>query len=383
MHSSAPTGSHSRAGALSPEDREALKLALLLWSGSVLLGAVSVTLAGAASSGQAPDWSDAWKYGWMASTLVLALPLSMGLYRLVLLLAGLRPLPRVLMVAPFVFLAGCLQAVYDHEVGALLGGMAGAPPFRPLFSPALILNINSYLGLYALYVCLIELVTMRARAQRAALREAEARDLARKAQLELLWFQLNPHFLFNTLNNVISLVVTRKPDRATAMLRRLSTYLRATLDLNGSAMLSLEREMEAVEAYAEIEAVRFDGELALDIDYPMALRQAVVPALILLPIVENAVKYAAAPSRGRAAITVAAGRAGEDLWIEVSDSGRAAGVVQAVEPGTGLGLRNVRQRLAAQYGDRASVQAAPDDAGFRVRLNLPLVGKVNDARPDR
>ncbi|MFJ6024327.1 sensor histidine kinase [Brevundimonas sp. NPDC092305] len=371
MRSAEPDSHHVGAA---PESREALRLAMLLWSGSIVLGAVSVTLNQAVTTGAGPQLSDAWKYVWMASTLVLAIPLSLGLFRLVILLAGLRTFPRVLVVAPFVLIAAVLQAVFDHEIGAVLGRLAGAAPFRPLFSPALILNVNSYLGLYALYVCLIELVTMRARAQRSALREAEARDLARKAQLDLLWFQLNPHFLFNTLNNIISLVVTAKPARATAMLRRLSTYLRATLDLHGSAMLSLEREMEAVEAYIEIEAVRFDGALALDIDYPAALRQATVPALILLPIVENAVKYAAAPSGGDSRIAITAGRTATGLWIEVLDTGRAPGVA-AIESGTGLGLRNVRERLSAQYGDAARLEAGPSGPGFRVRLETPLQGR--------
>lgn len=352
-----------------PDNREALKLAGLLWSGSVILGAISASLAQIAT-GEPLRWSDSWKLGWMISILVLAIPVSFGLFRLVIALARLRPLHRVLLVAPAVFCAGLVQAVFDHEIGAALAVLVGEPPFRPLLSPALILNVNSYLGLYALYVALIEILSMRSRAQRSALMAAEARELAHKAQVDLLWLQLNPHFLFNTLNNIIAMIVTREPGKAATMLRCLSVYLRSTLDLNGDAMLSLESEIAALEAYLEIEAVRFDGDLRLEIDCPPALRQAEMPALILLPIVENAVKYAVGPSHGRARIDVTASERDGSLRIEVVDTGR--GEAPAVASGTGTGLRNVRGRLKAQYGDRATLDAGPSAGGFRVALQFPL-----------
>lgn len=354
-----------------PDNGEALKLACLLWLGSTVLGAVSATLAQVAV-GEPLHWADGWKLGWMASTLLLAIPVSFGLFRLMVALGKVRPFHRLVLVSPAVFFTGLAQAVFDHEIGAWLASLAGAPPFRPLLSPALILNVNSYLGLYALYVALIEVLTTRSRAQKVALMAAEARELSRQAQLDLLWLQLNPHFLFNTLNNVIAMTVTGKPEKAASMLRRLSTYLRSTLDLNGRAILPLESELAAVEAYVEIEAVRFDEDLSLEINYPGAIRQAQVPALILLPIVENAVKYAVSPSRGQARIEVRASECDGLLRIEVEDTGR--GDAPPVDAGTGLGLRNVRDRLAAQYGDRASLLAGPVPDGFRVELHFPLTG---------
>lgn len=358
------------------DDRHALKLAAFLWLGCMTLSAVSITIAQWARTGEGFQAAPAWAYVWILSLPFAALPLSFCLYQLMSRLAG-----RPLMVRSFalvlpVMAAAILQALYDHQSGTFIASVFGAPSLGPITGQALAANFVNYFSLYVLYVCMVELGTLRGRAARYAQQGAEARELARKAQLELLWFQLNPHFLFNTLNNVISLVVGDRRDQATVMLRRLSTYLRATLDLNGSAVLSLENEMAAVEAYAEIEAVRFDRPLELDVDYPTELRQALVPALILLPLVENAVKYAVAPSRGRATIRVKAWRsdqAGEKrLWIEVLDSGLSGKDCAPVPSGTGLGLRNVTERLAAQYADAASLEAGPAAGGFRVRLHLPL-----------
>ncbi|RZJ00736.1 MAG: hypothetical protein EON90_06305 [Brevundimonas sp.] len=364
---------------LTSDDCDAIKLAALLWVGFMALSAVSITLAQGARTGGSLQWAAPWQYAWILTLPLLAIPASFGVFRLMLRLAARPAVVRLSLVAPMVVIAAVAQALYDHETGVLLARLSHARPLGPLNSQALILNINSYLGVYALYACLVELGTVRARALRFsqkaaehALQSAEARELARKAQLELLWFQLNPHFLFNTLNNVISMVVSDKPDRATVMLRRLSTYLRATLDLNGNAFLSLELEMAAVEAYAEIESVRFDGSLELQIDYPPSLRPVPVPALILQPIIENAIKYAVAPSRGVATITVRAWRSQGLLWLEVTDTGLSADATSPGEPGTGLGLGNVADRLAAQYGDRAGVQTEPKGRGFRVRIHLPL-----------
>ena len=362
------------------DDCDALKVAALLWAGCMVLGAVSVTVAQGMRTGDPVMWSASWTYLWILATPLAAIPMSFALYRLMLLLAD-RPLWfRILILSPAVVSAALLQGVYDHESGVTVARLFGARTLRPLFSEVLVVNVANYLGLYVLYVCAIELGTMRARAERYArqaarhaLQSAEAREQARQAQLELLWSRLNPHFLFNTLNNVISLVTSEDRDRAILMLRRLSTYLRATLDLNGGAMLSLEDELEAAEAYAEIEAVRFDGVLDLDIECPPELRRACVPALILLPLVENAVKYAVAPSRGRASICIRASASDGVLWIEVRDTGVAPGMVSTVVAGTGLGLRNVADRLSTRYGAEAGLDACPGPRGFAARIHLPIL----------
>jgi len=369
----------ARRWGLGTDDYDALGLAVGLWAGCMSLSAFSITLAEVMRSDGATAWADAWVYVWILTLPVVAVPLSFALYRRALVLAAHPLWRRSLIQAPLILVAAVLQGVYDHEAGGVVARLFGEPPLRALFTEVLIINVVNYLGLYVIYVCAIELGIMRAHAQRYArqaarhaLHSAAAREQAREAQLELLWARLNPHFLFNTLNNVISLVTSDDRDRATLMLRRLSIYLRATLDLNGGAMLSLEDEMAAAEAYAEIEAVRFDDVLDLDIDCPPELRQACVPALILLPLVENAVKYAVAPSRGRASISIKAWSSEGVLKIEVRDTGLASGVASTVPSGTGIGLRNVADRLLARYGGDAGLEAGPSERGFAALIRLPI-----------
>jgi two-component system, LytTR family, sensor kinase len=195
---------------------------------------------------------------------------------------------------------------------------------------------------------------------------AEAQQMAQDAQLLALRYQINPHFLFNTLNAASTLVLERRNQAAETMLLRLAAFFRLTLTLDPRQAISLGREVELQRTYLAIEQTRFGDDLNVRIDVPSALEGALVPALLLQPLVENAVKHTLGGEG--ADILIAARRIGETLELEVANT-----VQKRQAPGTGTGLRNVAERLAAEYGEAASLDIEPGEGCFRVVLTLPLV----------
>jgi len=218
-------------------------------------------------------------------------------------------------------------------------------------------------------------------AQAAALgaqrRLADAESAAQAAQVRALRYQVNPHFLFNTLNSLSSLVMTGRSDRAETMLLALSTFFRTSLSLDPSADVSLAEEIDLQRLYLDIEMARFPDRLTVEIDVPDDLQQARLPALILQPIVENAIKYGVSKSRKVILIRVQARRIdGNRMSLEISNSLKHGGkdaLPAATHEGTGLGLVNVCQRLEARWGSRASCRYGPmAGGGYKVSLTMPV-----------
>ena len=200
---------------------------------------------------------------------------------------------------------------------------------------------------------------------------AQARATATAARLAALRYQLNPHFLFNTLNAVSAAVVAHRNADAEAMLERLASFLRQTLSFDSSGFLRLEDELGTVEAYLEIEAERFRERLSVEILCPERLRNALAPSFILQPLVENAIKHGVARSRSRVSLIIQVSATDDDLVITVRDDARPLkSSLQA--PGSGIGLTAIRERLEVLYGARGVVIAEPLNPGFRVILRLPL-----------
>jgi sensor histidine kinase YesM len=197
----------------------------------------------------------------------------------------------------------------------------------------------------------------------------EARQREREAQMLALRFQLNPHFLFNTLNAISSLVVLRRTEEAESMIDRLSSFLRGSLAADPDRMVAVEDEFEMLDNYLDIESVRFGERLVTAIHLPQELARAQVPPFLLQPLVENAVKYAVAPSRTQVRVEIAARERDGLLELEVSDSG---GDGEAIGSGTGVGLANVRERLRLSYGGEGQIQVQDGGSGFRVTLTMPL-----------
>ena len=222
-------------------------------------------------------------------------------------------------------------------------------------------------------------------AQAAALgaqrRLADAESAAQAAQVRALRYQVNPHFLFNTLNSLSSLIMTGRTDRAETMLLALSTFFRTSLSLDPGADVSLAEEIDLQRLYLDIEMARFPDRLTVEIDVPDGLEHARLPALLLQPIVENAIKYGVSKSRKAVVIRIEARQLdGRRMVLEISNWLKHGGrdeLPAATHEGTGLGLVNVCQRLEARWGSRANCRFGPMTAGgFKVSLTMPVETNV-------
>ena len=207
-------------------------------------------------------------------------------------------------------------------------------------------------------------------AERTASRYAQA---AQDAELRSLRYQVNPHFLFNTLNSLSSLVIKGDKDKAEEMIQNLSTFYRTSLSSDPLEEVTLAEEVELQQQYLGIEAVRFPERLRTRIEIAPELATERVPALILQPLVENAIKYGV--SRSTRPVTVSISATASDGWmtIIVDDDGEDS---PTKEHGNGIGLANVRDRLEARYGDSASLaKGRKPDGGYRATIVIPISPK--------
>lgn len=208
----------------------------------------------------------------------------------------------------------------------------------------------------------------------ARARQAEEVQAARlagqlaEARLALLQRQLHPHFLFNALQ-AVSTLLHRDPATADGLLMRLSALLRAMLETASGRTLSLCAELELARKYVEIEQARFGERLSVSWSVDGSLLESPVPSLVVLPLVENAIRHGLSTKVGPGRLSVSARREGESLVLVVEDDGLGASLPLA----RGVGLANTRERLEALYGDRAGldVETAPGE-GFRARVRVPL-----------
>ena len=220
-------------------------------------------------------------------------------------------------------------------------------------------------------------MTQQHRTRITELRLAEAETAAHAAQVRALRYQVNPHFLFNTLNSLSSLVMSGRSDKAEEMLMALSTFFRTSLSIDPSADVSLAEEIALQRLYLDIEKVRFPDRLEVEIDIPEQLEQARVPALLLQPLVENAIKYGVSQSTARVKLSIRARHLdGSRMQLDVVNRA-VGGPTKKAQPapahtGTGLGLSNVCQRLEAHFGKRADCRFGPIEGGYEVSLAMPL-----------
>ena len=205
-------------------------------------------------------------------------------------------------------------------------------------------------------------------------RSLRAMSSAREAQLRMLRYQLNPHFLFNTLNAISTLILEQDTQLANRMVTRLSSFLRHSLDSDPMARVPLDQEIAMLRLYLEIEQVRFEDRLRIEEDLSPDVLRARVPSLLLQPLVENAIKYAIARSEDGGTIRIAARRVWDNVEIEVCDDG--PGLPDGFRIGRdarGVGLRNTADRLETVYGDAHEMElgrASP--SGLCVRIRIPL-----------
>jgi two-component system, LytTR family, sensor kinase len=225
-------------------------------------------------------------------------------------------------------------------------------------------------GWAALYLALGFSNDVRESERRAALFATAAQE----AELRALRYQVNPHFLFNTLNSLSALVMHNRKTEAEAMILNLSHFFRASLAGDPSADVALSDEVALQQLYLEIEAIRFPDRLLTRVDIPASLAHAAVPGLILQPLVENALKHGVSRTNAPVTITIAAERLDDRLILSVTDDANQspADGEEDMPESTGIGLGNVRDRLAARFGGDAQLTVRrPVAGGYVATLSLP------------
>ncbi len=200
----------------------------------------------------------------------------------------------------------------------------------------------------------------------------KATAAAHQAQLMALRYQLNPHFLFNTLNAISTLILDRDNETANLSVTRLSDFLRYSLDNDPMKTVTLRQELEALDLYLEIEKVRFNERLTVQREVEAQALEGLVPSLILQPLIENAVKYAVTPREEGGTIRIFAKVHQGALMVTVADDGPGLGNGKSKHKSSGVGLKNTRERLKQLYGDRQALTLAPADPhGLVITINIP------------
>lgn len=214
---------------------------------------------------------------------------------------------------------------------------------------------------------------------RAVERRANAYRLeAKNAQLRALHYQINPHFLFNTLNSLSAMVLRGSQNDAETMIMNLSSFLRSCLDVDPEKLVSLAEEISLQKLYLDMERVRFPNRLQVDFDIQDEAQNALVPALILQPLIENAIKYGVSPSQGQISVRIVARTDDHKLYLRVENDLDPAAALPA--GGTGLGLRNVRDRLLTRFGPGAECEWGRHANGsFYVFMWMPSGSEGPDA----
>ena len=201
----------------------------------------------------------------------------------------------------------------------------------------------------------------------------QATNLAQIAQLKMLRYQLNPHFLFNTLNAISTLILEKETRTANGMITQLSKFLRYSLDNDPMQKISLNQEVEALNLYLGIEQLRFEERLKVVIDISPEAKTAMVPSLLLQPLVENAIKYAIATQEKGGEIRLRGSVMGQELHLEMRDNGPGLDCEPENLPTRGVGINNTRSRMQQAYGDKQSFQLTNlEEGGLMINLRLPL-----------
>jgi LytS/YehU family sensor histidine kinase len=311
--------------------------------------------------------------GWM--WLVHTLLLTATGYSLTLLMASL--FRRLIKMPPLWTMILSLAAV---AVAALAFSIIETWSFATFLKPsarpvgveylgAILLNFSLLAAWTALYFGINYYLLLEEQIRQRENLESQAST----AQLAMLRYQLNPHFLFNTLNSISTLVLLKQTERANAMLARLSSFLRYTLVNEPTAKVTLAQEVETLKLYLEIEKMRFEDRLRPHFKIESETIGARLPSLLLQPLIENAIKYAVTPSENGADIWLTAKREGQAVRIEVADNGHFDAGDTSGSPSTGVGLANIRDRLSQAYGPAHRFDTRKNDkGGFSVIVEIPF-----------
>jgi signal transduction histidine kinase len=236
-----------------------------------------------------------------------------------------------------------------------------------------LLNLNRYgieILIYGFVFGIIGIIRYQIRAQHEAMKSLELQRQLSAAQLRALQMQMEPHFLFNTLNAITTLVELGRQAEAVEMLSHLNAILKSTLKRTAPEKVPLSQELEIMENYLAIEQVRFADRLRIQIKVEPSALESLVPCFLLQPIVENAIRHGIAHCESEGLVEASARRDGHLLRLEVRDTG--AGLNGGSNPGNGIGLKNTRERLAHFYPDAYHMSALPlERGGFEVAIAIP------------
>jgi two-component system, LytTR family, sensor kinase len=248
----------------------------------------------------------------------------------------------------------------------------GPDPFGKLFLRKFCSAILSTLILYGLVLLVGHILIAQRRFAMQQAETARLNEQLTKAQLNALRRQIEPHFLFNTLNAIAGLVREHRNEAAVAMIARLSEFLRRTVNDSDRQQVALGEELDFAQKYLEIQKVRFADRLAFAVDVPADLMSARVPSLILQPMVENAIKHGIAKRVHGGAISIVAARSNGTLTVRIFNEGPS--LPEEWEKTTsGIGVQNVRTRLQSLYGDAFDLKLCNRRGGVEASLSLPYV----------
>ncbi|MEO0411521.1 MAG: histidine kinase [Pseudomonadota bacterium] len=294
-------------------------------------------------------------------------------------------------------LRGALKRVWAYGIGWVLGTALALVGFTAiifsatdtffyawLYEPGWNPKPQEYLGiafiqsfLLTAWVGLYVGIRYYVQYRQESLRLLKATAMAHQAQLAMLRYQLNPHFLFNTLNAISTLVLDEQPKLASKMLDKLSAFLRYSLVNEPTDKVTLIQEIDALNLYLDIEKTRFDERLTVHMDLAPETSKALVPSLILQPLIENAIKYAVAPSESGGTLTLTSQRRGDALELILTDTG--PGLDETASNGhpsstsSGVGLANTRNRLEQIYaGDYRLDMTNRATGGLETQISLPF-----------
>lgn len=229
-----------------------------------------------------------------------------------------------------------------------------------------------YLMVFVVNLALFQLAFSMRRTIGTERQLVEAHTTAQQAQLTALRYQLNPHFLFNALNSISALIVTRRNDDAEQMTDKLSSFLRSSLATDPAALVPLAEELSLIEEYLDIEAVRFGDRLNATVECEPEASEALVPGFLVQPLVENAIKHGVSRSKGTVDIDIRASVDHGDLCITVEND-RVRDTTRPPGARAGVGLLNVRQRLQAVYGDSATLKIEGRVDSFCATICIPEI----------
>jgi LytS/YehU family sensor histidine kinase len=345
---------------------QATKLTLGIWASTFFL----FLMPGLIAEGRMPSFV----LGYVVVDILVGIGLSVLLYIACARLHEARTALKVGGVIGAVCAAALAFSLFDAWLGGeILRLFMGAHRIPKDVVSMTVSNFISFSWLYGMLGTIYAILQTNAAMRERERQLAEARSLAQTAQLTALRLQLNPHFLFNTLNAISSLIVTGRNKDGEAMLSKLCGFLRTALMSDGKGNVTLGEELETLQTYLEIESVRFGDRLTVDFACAEELAELPVPNFILQPLVENAVKHAVAPTSRPVIIRVGARREGKDLILSVGDNGGKSGGGGGASGGTGVGLANTRRRLEVLYGQRGRLETMTHDEGFLAIVRLPIL----------